>query len=106
MNLPGDWSAKATANDFGVMLVNGVPVSGSYGGNIVGGWVDVSRLLYAGQDNIVSVSVWNASGNYMWDFALRKGETIIWGTDNSGQGQTGEVFFTSVIIDGSGNIVR
>jgi hypothetical protein len=101
------WSARVKAQDAGVMFINGVPVTGGFSGEEGDlGWVDVSGLFYANQDNLVSVAVWNDSGDYSWDVALRKGETIVWGTENKGSGQAGEVFFTTVIVDGDGNVVR
>lgn len=102
--LQGDWSARAIANDFGVILVNGVPVSGSYGNNSPGGWVDIGSLLYADQNNVISVAVWNLEGDYSWDFGIRNGETIIWGNNNKGNGQTGDVFYKSVVLDKFGNV--
>ena len=103
--LSGDWSVRAIANNSGIIVVNGVPTSGSLNGNDWG-WVDISGLLYTGQENYITSAIWNTDGGYSWDFSLRKGETIIWGSNNSGSGQIGEVFFTTVIVDGDGNLIR
>jgi len=103
-NLSGSWSAKVAAADYGVLMVNGVFAAGGYWGNDLG-WTDISGLLYSNQDNIVTAAVWNDNGNFSWDFAIREGETVVWGASNSGSGQVGEVFFKTVIIDGSGNVV-
>jgi hypothetical protein len=106
--LSGAWSAKIVAEDFGIMFVNGVPVTAAYGFDDKDAngldWVNISGLLHAGEDNVISMMIWNNSGSYSWDASLRKGETIVWGSQNSGSGQTGEVFSTSVIVDGEGNV--
>ena len=104
-NLSGSWTAKVIATDFGVIIVNGVVATGSYLRNDLG-WFDISGKLYEGQDNIVTVAAWNNDGGYSWDFSMRKGETVVWGNTNSGSGQTGEVFFKTVIIDGAGNVIH
>ena len=102
--LSGSWTAKAVSADFAVIMVNGIPATGSYSKKDLG-WFDISGLLYEGQDNVITVSVWNTNGDYSWDFSIRKGETVVWGANNSGSGQVGEVFFKTVIIDGTGNVV-
>ncbi len=105
-SLEGEWTARISANDLGVLMINGIPVAGDYRNNNVGEWVNISHLMYEGQDNIISVSIWNNEGDYSWDIALRKNETVIWGNENHGSGQTGEVYFTSVIINEAGQLVR
>jgi len=102
--LSGSWTAKVKAADFGVIMVNGVAVAGSYN-ELDLGWSDITSLLYEGQDNIITVAIWNKDGDYSWDVILRRGETAVWGYDDKGSGQVGEVFFTTVIVDGAGNIV-
>lgn len=103
-NLSGTWTARTIADDSGIILINGVPTSGSYSGKNLD-WLEISGLLYRAQDNVVTAVVWNANGDYSWDFAVRQGERVIWGTQNSGSGQIGEVFFTEVVIDGEGNVI-
>ena len=102
--LSGSWTAKVKAADFGVIMVNGVAAAGSYN-ELDLGWFDITSLLYEGQDNIITVAIWNKDGDYAWDAMLRREETAVWGSDDKGSGQPGEVFFTTVIVDGAGNIV-
>ena len=103
-NLSGSWTAKVKAADFGVIMVNGVAVAGSHKGLDLG-WSDITGLLYEGQGNIITAAIWNKDGDYSWDLALRRGETVVWGSNDQGSGQVGEVFFTTVIVDGAGNII-
>jgi len=103
-NLGGTWSAKVIADGVGMIMVNGVPVAGSFWKQDQG-WADISGLLYEGQDNLITVAVWNEQGEYYWDVILRQDESIVWESKNSGRGQIGEIFFTTVTIDGTGNIV-
>jgi hypothetical protein len=102
-NLGGSWSVKILANDWGVIMVNGVAVAGSYSGKDLG-WADISSLLYQGQDNVITASIWNEDGDFSWDVALRNGETVVRGFNDNGSGQSGEVFFTTIIVDGNGNV--
>jgi hypothetical protein len=103
--LGGTWSARAVAEDVGLLLVNGVPAACSYD-SIDFDWADIGGLLYANENNVVSALVWNFSDTYSWNFSVRKNENIVWGAEDQGSGQTGEVFFTTMTIDGSGNVVR
>ncbi len=103
--LAGSWTARAVAEDAGLLLVNGVPVTGSLAMWDFN-WVDISGMLYANENNVISAVVWNISDTYAWDFSVRKGQTIVWGAQDKGSGQTGEVLFISVTIDGVGNVIR
>ena len=102
--LGGTWSARVMADDVGLLMVNNVPAAAGIGESF--DWFDIGGLLYAGQDNSITAMVWNAVDDYSWSFAIRKDESIVWGSENSGSGQTGEVFFTTLTIDGEGNIIR
>jgi|GEM_PF-1873156 len=102
-SLAGTWTAQVKADDVGLLLVNGVPVTGGFGEGF--GWVDISGLLYAGQNNIIRGMVWNSREGYSWAMTVRNGETIVWSSESSGSGQTGEVLYTTVIIDGDGNLM-
>jgi hypothetical protein len=102
--LEGSWAARVVAANVGIILINGIPATAGYEGTNFN-WIDVSDLLYAGVDNEVIVAVWNFDGGYSWDLAIRKDETIVWGSNNQGADKVGEVLFTSFIIDSSGNVI-
>ncbi len=103
--LSGSWAARVISNDIGLLLVNGVPAAGSYDGKDFG-WFNISSLLYANEDNRLTALVWNFADDFSWEFSIRSDETTVWESKNDGIGLTGEVYFTSVIIDGEGNLIR
>ena len=102
--LEGQWDARVVTGDVGLILVNGIPVAAGYKGKNFG-WFNASNMLFAGGDNEVIAIVWNSGGEYSWDLAIRKDETIVWGSNNQGAEQIGEVFYTSFIIDPNGNVI-
>jgi hypothetical protein len=86
------------------MMINGFPVAGSIA-NVDFNWTDISSMLYADQDNEVLVLVWNFEGDYSWHFTLREDDTILWGSEDDGRAQLGEVFNKIIIVDGEGNVL-
>jgi hypothetical protein len=103
-NLPGVWSAKIKAGDVGAITVNGVAVAASFNGQDEG-WSDISPFLVKGQDNMITISVWNEDRDYDWYASIQHNESTVWELSKYGSGQTGEVFFTAIIVDGAGNVV-
>ena len=103
-HLEGQWSARVVAKDVGLILINGIPVAAGYDGFNFG-WFDATNALFTGMDNEVTAIVWNAIGECSWDLAIRVNETIVWGSDNQGTEQFGEVFQTTFIIDANGNVI-
>jgi hypothetical protein len=100
----GQWGARVVAKDAGLILINNFPVAAGYE-EMNFGWFNASDLLLAGRDNAVTAIVWNLAGEFSWDLAIRKDETIVWGSDSQGTEQIGEVFYTSFIIDANGNVI-
>jgi hypothetical protein len=103
-HLQGQWSARVSAADLGLIFINGVPAAAGYQG-VNMGWFDTSDYLFSGIENEVTAMVWNFDGEYSWDMAIQVGEMIVWGSSNQGTDQAGEVFHTSFIIDSNGNVI-
>ena len=114
--LSDQWSVQIAAEDVGLILVNGVPVAGSYSGGakapesptpglVDSGWIDISHLLHSDQNNTISVVVWNRTGAYHWQAFVRRGDEVIWQRNGNGQDQTGEVFSTSLMITENGEVI-
>ncbi len=110
------WQVRISAEAAGIVTVNGIPAAGSYSGSgadptsptpglVDSGWIDIRDLLSAQKNNVISVAIWNRYDHYAWDVQLRHGEEILWHNEQSGNGQSGEVFFKTFIIDGDGKIV-
>ncbi len=99
--LPGKFYVRLQSiQDIGGVLVNGQP-AGVYW-NEAGGWTDITNMVYADQDNKVTFSAWNFEDVYVWDFAIKHDDTIIWSKTGSGSGALGKVFEESVTINTKG----
>ena len=112
-HLAGQWTVRIAAEDVGLILVNNIPVAGSYSGGakapesptpglVDSGWIDIGNLLHGDQNNTISVVVWNRAGPYHWQAFVRRGEEVIWERSVEGQDRTGEVFSTSLVISEDG----
>lgn len=102
--LPGQWCVQAdNIDDVAAILVNGNPV-------LVAGRrsrldrVDISHLLSAEHNNVVTMAAWNFTGEYRWHFSIWHNDTIVWSTDRTGSGIIGRTVNQDVIISSLGKV--
>jgi hypothetical protein len=105
---PGKWYVRVqNTQDIGVVLVNGVPaVLNSAALAPDSGWIEITSLLSAKQDNTVAVQAWNFEGPYSYKFDIKRDDIIVWGAEKSGGGQVATVLDQTITVTGRGEIAE
>lgn len=82
---PDRWQVHLIVDNFGVILVNGVPAWGVYGSDSGQfGWADISRFFQPHEAHQIQVQGWQIDGTYELVFNLCRNDQLMWSVTESG----------------------
>ncbi|GAB4578587.1 MAG: hypothetical protein Fur0022_13230 [Anaerolineales bacterium] len=114
VNNPDEWHIDFQAGEFGLILINGNLVAGTYpSGNGIFPVFKVSNHIIPGQTNKIALIVWHwkAEKELFWEIDIQKNGESVWNEENlspswSEKQKKGEVFYQEFEIDPNGNLTE